>query len=99
MNKQTKQQQQNFAKKVEKKVENFTKIIWSGRHGPVQLWMVSIRGCQQNNESEKAFVRTKEYVWQKNEDYMGGATCWSFRNWVWDFIQQVFYFFYQQRVP
>ena len=32
---------------------------------------------QLNNESEKAFVKTKEYVWSKNKDYVGGATCWS----------------------
>ena len=27
------------------------------------------------NGGEKAFVRTKEYVWRQNTDYMGGATC------------------------
>ena len=30
---------------------------------------------QLNNESEKAFVKTKEYVWSQNKDYVGGATC------------------------
>ena len=25
--------------------------------------------------SEKAFVRTKEYVWRQNKGYVGGATC------------------------
>ena len=33
------------------------------------------KGRQQNNESEKAFVKTKEYVWHQNKDYVGGATC------------------------
>ena len=28
-----------------------------------------------NNESEKAFVRTKEFVQRQNIDYIGGATC------------------------
>ena len=23
----------------------------------------------------KAFVKTKEYVWHQNKDYVGGATC------------------------
>ena len=32
------------------------------------------KGRQQNNESEKAFVKTKEYVWPKNKDYVGGST-------------------------
>ena len=33
------------------------------------------KGCQQSNESEKAFVKIKENVWQQNKDYVGGATC------------------------
>ena len=28
---------------------------------------------QWNNESEKAFVKTKEYIWHQNKDYVGGA--------------------------
>ena len=32
-----------------------------------------IKGRKYNIESEKAFVRTKEYVWCKKIDYMGGA--------------------------
>ena len=31
--------------------------------------------ANKNNESEKAFVKTKEYVWRQNKDYVGGATC------------------------
>ena len=31
--------------------------------------------AQIENESEKAFLRTKEYVWHQNKDYVGGATC------------------------
>ena len=33
------------------------------------------KGWQQNKESEKAFVKTKECVWRQNKDYEGGATC------------------------
>ena len=32
-------------------------------------------GANSNNESEKAFVKTKEYDWCQNKDYVGGATC------------------------
>ena len=32
-------------------------------------------GTNKNNESEKAFEKTKEYVWRQNGDYVGGATC------------------------
>ena len=31
--------------------------------------------ANKNNESEKTFVKTKEYVWHQNKDYVGGATC------------------------
>ena len=31
-------------------------------------------GYQSSWQSEKAFVRTKEYVWCRNKDYVGGAT-------------------------
>ena len=30
------------------------------------------KGRQQNNESKKAFVKAKEYVWHQNKDYVGG---------------------------
>ena len=33
------------------------------------------RGTNKNNESEKAFAKTKEYVWRQNKDYVGGAAC------------------------
>ena len=32
-------------------------------------------GANKNNESEKAVVKTKEYVWHQNKDYMGKTTC------------------------
>ena len=35
------------------------------------------KGHQYNNGSEKASMRTKEYVPRQNKDYVGGATCWS----------------------
>ena len=28
-------------------------------------------GASKNNESEMAFVKTKEYVWRKNKNYEG----------------------------
>ena len=31
-------------------------------------------GANKTNESEKAFEKTKEYVWRKNKDYVGGAS-------------------------
>ena len=31
--------------------------------------------ANQDNEIEKAFVKTKEYVWPQNKEYVGGATC------------------------
>ena len=34
--------------------------------------------ASKNNESEKAFVKTMEYFWLQNKDFVGGATCWSF---------------------
>ena len=30
-------------------------------------------GANKNNESEKAFVETKEYVWRQNKDYVGSS--------------------------
>ena len=38
--------------------------------------LVTIKGHQKNNESEKALVRTMEYVWCQIEDNVWGATCW-----------------------
>ena len=35
----------------------------------------SEEGWQQANESEKAFVMTKKYVWPQNKGYVGGAIC------------------------
>ena len=37
--------------------------------------LVTIKGRQQEQLSEKAFVRTKEYANRQNEDYVGGAIC------------------------
>ena len=34
-------------------------------------------GANKNKESEKAFVKTKDYVLRQNNYYVGGATCWS----------------------
>ena len=31
-------------------------------------------GANKKNESEKAFLKTKEYIWCQNKDYVGGAT-------------------------
>ena len=46
-------------------------------HGLLQgvLSLDTIKGCQKNKDSEKTFVRTKEYVWRQNKDYVGRATC------------------------
>ena len=33
------------------------------------------KGRQQNNEGEKVFEKTKEFVWRQNKDYVGEATC------------------------
>ena len=33
------------------------------------------KGHQQNNESGKAFAKTKKYVWRQNKDYVREATC------------------------
>ena len=35
------------------------------------------KGTNTNNKLKKAFVRKKKYVWCKNKDYAGGATCGS----------------------
>ena len=38
-------------------------------------------GANKNNESGKAFVKTKEYVWCQNKDYVGGwgaIVLWSY---------------------
>ena len=32
-------------------------------------------GSNKNNESEKAFVKTKEYIWRQNRDDDGAGTC------------------------
>ena len=32
------------------------------------------KGGLLNDESKKAFVKTKEYVWRHNKDYVGGVT-------------------------
>ena len=37
--------------------------------------LVTIKRVPIEHSSEKAFVKTKEYVWRQNKDYVGGATC------------------------
>ena len=36
------------------------------------------KGGQLDKVSEKAFVKTKEYVWRQTEDYVGVATKYHF---------------------
>ena len=47
--------------------------------GPVGHFIVlsglNESGANNNNESEKVFVKRKEYVWHQHKDYVGGATC------------------------
>ena len=45
--------------------------------GVVYLSGWNENGANKNDESEKAFAITTEYVWTQNKDYLGGATCWS----------------------
>ena len=46
---------------------------WSCSFSLIPLHLLCLSG--QNNESEKTFMRTKEYVCHQNKDYVGGATC------------------------
>ena len=36
-------------------------------------------GANKDNDNEKAFVETKEYVWHQNKNYVGGATWFALK--------------------
>ena len=42
----------------------------------INMYLFQCKMVPIEQETEKAFVRTKEYVCRQNKDYVGGATCY-----------------------